>query len=483
MRALVRLALPAALLALLAAGCGLKGTLRPNLAPETTLFVNGPVDTVNHVVRLYWFGSDVDGSIAGFEIRFLNPVVPADTNWVFTTRTDSVFTVPTPNGFAAPVFEVRAIDNTGLRDATPAREDFSFSNKPPVVTLSIKPGVNDTTFASVTVSWNALDPDGDGNKMQFRVWLDGNASNPEVTTQRTFTMPTAQFLVSGQLTSAYRTLYVQGIDDGGMAGNVDSVRWFVRKPVNGARARLLIVDDVPTTNTTNARFDSLFTNMAERNVPNEYAILRLQTNPPFKSAKDVEQTFKLFDAVIWYRANEISFSTILNSYQDGIRAYIDGGGKMYLEGLYLIAGTNATGPISEDFVADYLDCDGMLKNYAVTGSFADSTVGWGNLNGSRFISDVLADSSRQQGFASRPGEASGMRVFKVRNNGNVLFWAVPGNLTPSNPDSFAVAVIGDKPNGGRMIYSSMPISTSIPLTNSRAPALLPKVLKLLGVIP
>ena len=148
MRALLRLALPLAVLGALAYGCGVKGTLRPDLPPETTLFVNGAVDTVNHVVKLYWFGSDADGTVSGYEIRFMNPAAPADTNWMFTTRTDSVFTVPSPSGFAAPVFEVRSIDNTGQRDPSPARQDFKFSNQPPTVMLSQKPGVNDTTFAS-----------------------------------------------------------------------------------------------------------------------------------------------------------------------------------------------------------------------------------------------------------------------------------------------------------------------------------------------
>ncbi len=483
MRALLRLALPLATLAGLALGCGVKGTLRPDLAPETTLFVNGAIDTVNHVVRLYWFGTDVDGTVSGFELRFVNPAAPAETAWVFTTRTDSVFTVPTPTGFTAPVFEVRAVDNAGQRDASPARQDFSFSNLAPIVAFAIKPGVNDTTFASVTVSWNANDPDGDANQMRFRLWLDGNEANAEITSARTLTMPTSHFLVAGALTSAYRTLHVQGIDDGGRAGNIDSVRWFVRRPTTGARARLLIVDDVPTTNITNLRFDSLFTNNATRNIPaGEFSILRMQTNQPFKSAKDIEQTFKLFEAVMWYRANETSFSTVLNNYQDGIAAYLDGGGRMYLEGLYLIAGTNGTGPLREDFVTRYLNCDGMIKNFAITGAFSDSTVGWGNINGSRFISNVLADSSRQQGFASRPNEASGLRVFKVRDNRNVLLWAVPGQLTPANVDSLPVGVIGDVSGGGRMVFTSLPISTSIPLASSRAPALLAKILGLLGVL-
>jgi len=483
MRALLRLALPLALLGAVTYGCGVKGTLRPDLAPETTLFVNGAVDTVNHVVRLYWFGTDTDGTVSGFEIRFKNPVAPADTQWVFTTRTDSVFTVPAPSGYSAPVFEVRAIDNAGHRDPTPASQNFSFSNQPPTIQLTLKPAVSDTTFASVTVSWNANDPDGDANRMLFRVWLDGNEANPEITSERTFTVSTFQFLVGGQLTSAYRNLYVQAIDDGGRAGNVDSVRWFVRKPTTGTRARLLIIDDVPATNTSNARFDSLFANTAARNVPaDQYTILRLQSGQPFKSSKDLEQTLKLFEGVMWYRANETSFSTILNSYQSGLEAYLDAGGKMYLEGLYLIAGTNGTGPLTEEFIDRYLDSDGMFKAFVFTPTFVDSSVGYANNNNSRFRSNIMADSTRQQGLATRVGEASGLRAFKVRDNNKVLFWALPGQLTPANADSLPVGVIGDIPGGGRMILTTVPISTTIPPASGTAPRLLAKVLGLLGLL-
>ena len=58
---------------LLAAGCGVKGTLAPNTPPETIVFVEGPVDTVNHVVTLRWFGSDPDGRVVRYDYRFVYP--------------------------------------------------------------------------------------------------------------------------------------------------------------------------------------------------------------------------------------------------------------------------------------------------------------------------------------------------------------------------------------------------------------------------
>ena len=135
------LALAAAALAvLLAAGCGIKGTLVPNTGPETTVFVEGPVDTVNHVVHLRWYGSDPDGHVTRYEFRFVYPAgqEPAghdSSAWLPTTRTDSTFVVFTPSGYSMPTFVIRAIDDDGLADPTPARQVFQFRNDPPTIAL------------------------------------------------------------------------------------------------------------------------------------------------------------------------------------------------------------------------------------------------------------------------------------------------------------------------------------------------------------
>ena len=335
-----------------------------------------------------------------------------------------------------------------------------------------------------------LNPDG-------RIWLDGQEATPESTTSVTYTMPSARFMNSGTTyNNGFRTLYVQARDDGGRYGNVDSVRWFVRRPVTGTRARLLIIDDVqflagkektqdvPSNNSSNIRFDSLYANTALRNLPaDQFAVLRLQNRVPFRSAMDVQQTFQQFEAVIWYRANETTFSSFLRDYQAGVEGYVDHGGKLFLEGLYLIAGTNAVGALSSSFVTDYLDCYGMLNCFAVTPAVLDSSAGWSNLNGSRFRSTVLADSSRQQALSTRTGEPGGIRAFLVRDNSKALLWALPGALSPAVADSFPVAVMNDRPGGGRVVVSTIPLSTSIaPPTGSRAPALIAKVFGLLGLL-
>ena len=475
-RVLLLLVLLAAVAGLgVTAGCGLTkkltGTQHANQPPHTVLFVNGAIDTVNHVVHLYWFGSDADGAVAGFEWQMKNPVAPADSAWHFTTNTDSLFIVQAPAGYTNPVFSVRAIDNAGARDPNPPRQTFEFSNQAPTVKLTQKPLPTDTTFSSVTVAWSATDVDGDVGKLQYLVWLNGNEGSPEMTTATTFTMPSSRFLVNGNLTTGPRKLYVRAIDDGGRAGPADSVTWVVRRPVTGVRARLLLVDDVPRASANNLRFDTLYSNSIGRvGVPtDQYTILRLDTTQPFKSAADVAQTFKQFETVVWYRGIETSISTLLTTAEPGIASYLDAGGRFYLDGLYLIGGRNANGPLDEGFVRSHLNSNGMISMFTNSGTFSDSSIGFGNAGASVFTPHVDVgfgtigrDSLYTRGFAVRPGEAGGLRQFQFNDRSQVVLWGGLGTLTPDIGDSTAVGVAVPQPSGGIGIVVCMPPGGAVP---------------------
>src|SRR5262245_26135627 len=436
----------AALLAL-ASGCSPKNTLVPNVPPETSLFVQGPLDTVNHVVHLYWFGSDPDGDVTGFELRFKSPAAPADTQWRFTTKSDSLFTVFTPAGSVQPVFEVRSIDNDNQRDPTPAHADFTFSNQPPTVRFAAVPGLTDTTFASVTLRWLANDPDGDGAKLRFRVWLDGHQQDAHDTTGTIFTMPSADFLQNGVYQSGYRKAYVQAVDDGGMAGPPDSTTWFVRAPVTGTRARLLLIDDIPTTAPCNVTFDTLYYNTAARNLSSDqYTILRLQFTQPFRSNADVAQTFGQFDAVIWYRGRE-SISNPMTTFQDGLGTYLEHGGKLLLESLNLVTGEAAPGALREDWLDRYMGTDRLFKR--IIPGLVDSTAEW-SINSQAPMYSDFGDS-----LFSIP--SGGLRAFVVRDANYVLVDALPGSLSAGNAIPLPICLSVPQPSSGRFVAFSMPV--------------------------
>ena len=461
------LALVCACAAALAAGCSARKTLVPRTPPETSLFVQGPidtltgqpapVDTVNHVVHLYWFGSDPDGFVVRYEYRFVFEGEDADTvHWNGILDTDHVFTIPTPSGYAMPKFEVRSVDNDSLRDDTPAAQDFQFGNLPPAVAITDSPPVPDTTFASVTVRWSATDPDGDGAQVRIRAWLDGRQAQahelPPGTT--TFTFPTADFETApGMVVPGSRSLFLQAIDDGGRASTPVSATWYVR---SAEGAKLLLIDDLPSTVTNAATFDAFYLTTIDGRFPGQYRVLDLERSNPFRSALDLEQTLKLFPSVMWYRENNPSFSTLLHDYQSAVEAYLrDGPNSLYLNGLGLFEGENVCGPTSATncgymtvgFAQEFCGTDYFIKS-PIDGR-VDSTVFWTCAN-SRVLSPVYADSLRSRSY-------NGLRGFGVRSAAYAAVVAPPGSLSQPHPYDVPIGVRVPQPTGGRLIVFSFPL--------------------------
>jgi len=478
MRRLLALLAPLMGLAALAGCAKQNNTLRPDLPPETTVFIQDTVTTAqNHRIHVYWFGSDPDGDVVGFEVRVLNPEAPADTQWVRLecgqgrNCNDSLLTIYTPNGTTAPTFEVRAIDNKEQRDPTPARLVLTtVTNQPATVTFTGGPSSTDSTFASVTVDWIASDPDGDGTKIHYRLWLDGSPDTL-VTMAKTITVPSAAFLQNGTYASGPRTLSIEAIDDGGRVGPATTMTWYVLAPapvLTNNKGRLLILDESASLATNNFTVDTLYANVATRGdatlLPaGTFRIIRPEFSHAFRSATDMLQTFHQFDAVIWYRGYDAFPSTMLQTWQDSLPLYFRNGGHLMLEGMYLFDGQAAYGWIHEDFVRQWLDCNGLYL-------YQDSTVALGNNSGN-------LRSSTFSGYPFTPGGPSrltvlpvsqgspGLRGFDVRDTSEVALWGMPGLLTPpTNTSDVPLGMVVNQPGGGRLIVVPFPIRALAPVS-------------------
>ena len=488
---LAALALPVAL----AIGCSKKSSvLRPDVPPETSVFVQftpGPEHAVNHLVHLYWSGSDPDGDVVAFEFRFVHPGDRADTvTWHRTTLTDSVFAVYTPNGVSMPTFEVRAIDNAGLTDPTPASQGFTFTNQPPTLTLAQRK-LSDTTFASVTLFWSALDPDGDTGKMRFRVWLDslgninGYQSSAIVASRQPFTVPTYMFRQGGRLLAGYRRAYVQPIDDGGMLGAIDSTTWYVRAPVPGAdHGRLLLFDDVTGFIANPSIYDSLYLNTAKRNLPpDQFSIVRLTFNKQmFLSAGDIYQTFALFDAVVWYRGSQGGISSLIQNYQSALGQYLDGGGQLMVESFNLVDAYNAPGALNNSWVTTYLNCDSL--HFAPVGGEVDSTANWSVNGGDLFQAPPFPPSIAVNDTAILVQSriiTDGLRGFALRDTGDVVLWARRGYLSPPAVVDVPIAVSVPQKSGGRFVVTTFPLRNASSPAYPGMPRLLAKLFKQMGL--
>lgn len=137
-----------------------KGEISRNGLPDTfisyeAINLTGP-NRLNSSVRLSWYGTDADGYIEAYELSLDNQ------NWTFTQLQDSVFLFDIPPGqdSADISFFVRAIDNDGNIDPTPAFLNVPLINTPPDAAFLDDRGPTDTAFIAATFFWNASDPDG-----------------------------------------------------------------------------------------------------------------------------------------------------------------------------------------------------------------------------------------------------------------------------------------------------------------------------------
>ena len=113
----------------------------PNQPPTTTLY-NLPAenDTLFALVELAWDGGDEDGYIAGYEYRYTTTYIASGdsvtTDWIFTDEDVEIIAFDSKDSVNRQQFEVRAVDNTGNVDPTPAERTFyTIQTVPPEVTI------------------------------------------------------------------------------------------------------------------------------------------------------------------------------------------------------------------------------------------------------------------------------------------------------------------------------------------------------------
>jgi len=441
------LALAAVLGAVLfAAGCGIKGTMVPNGAPETTIFVEGPVDTVNHVVHLRWFGSDPDGHVARFEYRFVYPAgqEPAghdSSAWLSTTRTDSTFAIFAPSGYSMPTFVIRAIDDDGLADPTPARQTFQFKNDAPTVTLVGNPILPSTTLPVATILWTANDPDGDINLAHYLVWLDADEADAVVVpASNSFTLPPSMFSNgAGGYVAGPHTVHIRAVDDGGAVSAPASFTWNVVAPVGD----VLLVDDQQASPAIDPMYNTAFdTQLGAGN----YTRLELEVNNPFRSPADLTYSFALFKSVFWYQENYTVRSGPLSMAEPAIRAHLAAGGNMYIDSQTLV-GTGGAIP-GQDFLEEVVGADSLQFNQATqTTNFSISTN-----QVLRPGPQVPYDSLRSVAISTV------VDALVLRNMNEAAFVAPPIVLDSSQVEDWVVGVDRVPTGGtGRLVFLTFPL--------------------------
>lgn len=149
-----------------------KGELLENLAPDSHLSIESiqlsGEQRLNSTIRLSWFGTDQDGYVTGFEYSLDGlmwiPTQTQDTTFLFQLNADSDTTDIN--------FYLRAIDDQGAKDLSPAYLRIPLKNTPPVIEAVRSKLPSDTVLGVYTFQWQASDADGDNTLT--RVWMKVN---------------------------------------------------------------------------------------------------------------------------------------------------------------------------------------------------------------------------------------------------------------------------------------------------------------------
>jgi hypothetical protein len=327
-----------------------KGKLKDNLPPDTRISVTEinlvGEDRLRSEVTLHWIGTDEDGWVTGYELS------QDGTNWTSVgTTTDSTFNFSLdPGSDTTDIdFYVRATDNDGATDATPAYLLVPIKNSPPTAIFDTVRVLPDTGYVLLTLFVDVEDQDGINNLDSTFLKLNNGPWYPIDPTVNTitlvpddpgatgsvncnvFTGPQADLesqTISGYNLESDNTFYLKARDVAGAESEVDTSNvFFIKRQTSD----LLLVDAhtsgvSPTPEEVyDQALSPLFTSYdrIDMTIDNGANIPELW-NPTFSFY------LELYDKVFWYGSSGEDQVGILESAAGAIQNYLNGGGKILI---------------------------------------------------------------------------------------------------------------------------------------------------------
>lgn len=252
---------------LTACDTGITDTQSDNIPPNTFLVTDeitrSEEDRFSSQIQINWWADDPDGFVSGYEYTFADTVA---FPWAFTTKNDSIFVLPIPQGqqTADVIFQVRAIDNVGARDLTPAQLVYPVKNSAPEVEFNRTDLPPDTTFALYSFGWTITDIDGEANLDHLEIAVNDTVSGwtvlPLETRFMSIDLPNMDspsvagdiyfgrsfrnegFQIDGINIDEENELYIRVFDRAGSVSPIDTARWFQKRQTS----RVLMLNDIST---------------------------------------------------------------------------------------------------------------------------------------------------------------------------------------------------------------------------------------------
>jgi hypothetical protein len=333
---------------LLLSGCD-KGELLLNKLPDTRISVSQinlvGVDRLRSEVTLHWYGTDEDGWVTGYELSMdgstWSPVDVQDSTFSFELSLNSDTTDID--------FYVRAVDDKGDVDDTPAYLKVPIRNSAPTARFDSIQALPDTAFIALTLVLDVDDIDGIDNLDSIYIkanngnWYPLSPTTTVVTLlpvdpQATSAGNAKVYLgtnailqgpqIDGYIPGADNVFYVKAIDIANSSSPVDtsSVVFVTRQSSD------LLVIDANSGSGNPSPEQVIYPALA--NTVGAFDVIDLRSNGGLNVPRlwkpTFELTLKTYQQVFWYGdASDIALA-LLEDAAGAIQSYLSSGGKMLI---------------------------------------------------------------------------------------------------------------------------------------------------------
>ncbi len=373
----------------------------PNDPPNTTL-ANIPIDssTIFALATLHWDGEDTDGFIKGYQYRYTTKhMLQGDIyeqDWIETDKTSLTIAFESSDSLNMQTFEVRAVDNSGAVDPSPAKKIFFTPKTYEPVTEILSPNNNSVHFAretatdwwpGVEITFTAKDEDEQGDIVEYAWAVDDG--------EWTWTTDTSLFIEPENFTplQGSHTIRVTSRDNTNLIDPVgDSITVNLIKPT--FEKDILIIDET---------VESLIPGEgkpSDKEVDEFYAEL-FGTDESWDFQKNgipPKETLGQYKMLIWHADNPYSTTSDVHKlpvHINVIKDYMNVGGDFVMSGWRILKSFANEDDFPRafregEFIHDYLHIT-LVNETALFGDFIGA-------QGAGGFSDIRVDSTKIEIF-------------------------------------------------------------------------------------
>lgn len=300
------------------------GSQYPNSLPETTM-ANVPLDNdaenpYLYKIKLYWDGGDEDGYIVGFKYR-----IDAE-EWIFSEETFVTIDFSSPDSINIHKFEVKAIDNDGGEDPTPASKVlFTKQTDLPETEILSGPPSHQSVFIlkDTTEIWKGVEfllggKDADGEVVAYEYAIDDSTKWTRV--------EESTIRIYGELSDGEHMFFARALDNAmGVDPKPIRQKFIVIMPT--LEKNILIVDESRDGTGTAASPNDQMVDDFYREILADFSFSEYD----LRSEGEIDaSTFANYDIIVWH--DEERVDNLLKLYINEVKSYLKIGGKFFISG-------------------------------------------------------------------------------------------------------------------------------------------------------